>query len=76
MLTRALRQPVSVDVAPQGSKCIWCSKPATMKLTIRGEGESQAGGPFCQHCGVEFICIVADSLERVITADEAVDSGV
>ncbi len=70
MWKSALRQPVSVGVAPQGSRCIWCGKPAVLQLTIPGEDDSHAGGSFCQGCGVEFIRTVADSLDRVVTTDE------
>ncbi len=64
------RQPVSVEVASQGRLCEWCGKPAVHQLTTPGGTYHSEGGFFCQACCEEFVRTVAESLIRVITADE------
>ena len=64
------RQPVSVEVASQGRLCEWCGKPAVHQLTTPGGEDHSEGGFFCQACCEEFVRTVAESLIRVITADE------
>ncbi|MDQ2906880.1 MAG: hypothetical protein M3Y81_25505 [Chloroflexota bacterium] len=47
-------QPVSVDFAPQGSRCEWCGKPAEQQLTAIGGKSHNDSGLFCRACGEKF----------------------
>jgi len=69
MLDLALRQPISVGDAPQGSRCVWCKAPASLQLIVHGGYFQQEMECFCPSCGEEFVRITAESLDRVITDD-------
>jgi hypothetical protein len=63
------RQPLSIDVAPAGSTCQWCGKPAAHQLTALGRKDYNESELFCPSCGEEFIRAVASSLIREVTAE-------
>lgn len=67
-----LRQPLSIDKAPEGSACEWCGKPAVHHFIILGAKCQQESGFFCRACGEAFVCSVASSLSREVTPEEAV----
>lgn len=71
MLHSDFRSPVSIDDAPPGSHCEWCGKPAIYQLVVIGGKRHNAEGRFCATCGEEFVCTVADSLSRTVTAETA-----
>ena len=58
-------QPISVDSAPEGRLCEWCSKLAAHRLTAIGGVHHNQGGFFCQGCGEEFACTVSRSMRRI-----------
>ncbi len=64
-----LRQPICLDIAPQGSVCEWCGKPAEHQLTAPGGLDHQEYIFLCRHCGQEFVRTVASSLSREIPAE-------
>ena len=72
MSENEFRQPVSIDFAPRGSVCEWCSKPATQQLTAIGGKSHNEGGYFCSACAVEFVRTVAESTYRVPTLEEEI----
>ena len=63
------RQPVSLDAAPMFHCCERCGKPAVYQITAIGGLHHNQTGCFCQKCGESFVITVADSLDRVITAE-------
>jgi hypothetical protein len=63
------RQPLSIDLAPQGSVCEWCGKPAEHELTALGGTYHNESGLFCRTCGEAFVRAVASSLTRVVSAE-------
>jgi hypothetical protein len=66
------RQPLSIDIAPKGSICEWCGKPAEYQfIALSGKCHNE-GGLFCQTCGNEFVRAVASSLSREVTPEEAI----
>jgi hypothetical protein len=69
MLDNAFRRPISVDRAPEGHLCDWCCKPAVHQLTAIGGICHNQGGFFCPECAEEFAYAVAESMNRIITAD-------
>lgn len=76
MLALDFRQPVSIDSASPSQRCEWCGKPAVYQLTAVGGLRHNEGGFFCQTCGEAFVCTVAETLDRVITADVSLSQGV
>lgn len=69
MLALDFRQPVSIDTAPKSRHCEWCGEPAVYQLTALGGSRHNEGGCFCQICGEAFVQAIADTLDRVITAE-------
>jgi hypothetical protein len=66
------RQPLSIDVAPEGSVCEWCGKPAEHQFIVLGEIYQNESCLFCHTCGEAFVCAVASSLSREVTPEEAI----
>ena len=60
------RSPISVDVAPRGSRCEWCGNPADRQLTAIGGNYHNDGGLFCRECGEKFIEAVLNSLSKTV----------
>jgi hypothetical protein len=48
-------RPISTDVAPTGSRCEWCGKPAEQQLTAIGGSYHNESGLFCHSCGKQFL---------------------
>lgn len=71
MLDYEMRQPVIIDIAPRGSTCRWCGKPAALLLTVPGDRYHNEGECFCQLCAEEFARTVADTLNREVTTEVA-----
>ena len=69
MLELDFRQPISIDDAPRARRCEWCGRPAVYQLTALGGLHHNEVGCFCQACGESFARTVAESMNRVITAD-------
>lgn len=69
MLDLDFRQPVSIDTAPKAHCCEWCGQPAVYQLTALGGLHHNEAGCFCQACGEAFVRAVAETLNRVITAE-------
>ncbi len=69
MLDLSFRQPICVDDAPQGSRCVWCRAPASLQLIVLGSSFQHETECFCRSCGEEYVRITAESLDRVITDD-------
>ncbi len=69
MSTNNFRQQVAIDQAPPRHSCEWCGHPAVYQMTALGGPNHNDTGLFCQACGEEFVHAVADTLDRVITAD-------
>lgn len=69
MTGNEFRGPVSIDAAPAGSHCEWCGKPAIYQLVVIGGKYHNEEGRFCAKCGEKFILAVAESLNRVLTAE-------
>lgn len=69
MFNNDFRSPVCIDDAPGDSLCEWCGKPAVYQLVVSGGNHHNKGGRFCATCGREFVRTVADSLDRVVTAE-------
>ncbi len=72
MLYNQIRRPITVDIAPRGSACQWCGKPAGLRLTVQGDKAYNEGRYFCQLCGDEFVRTVADTLMREVIFEEYV----
>jgi len=70
ILNYVIRRPVTVGVAPYGSICQWCSKAASLRITVQGDKDHNEGQYFCQSCGDEFVRTVADTLMREVTVEE------
>lgn len=64
----ALQQPISVDWAPQGHRCEWCSKLAAYQLTAIGGTHHNQGGFFCQGCGEEFASAITKPMSGITAA--------
>lgn len=73
MLGNEFRNPVTVDEAPANSRCEWCGEPAVYLLLATGGQYHNQEGCFCATCGEEFVRNVADSLNKVITAETSLD---
>lgn len=69
MLENEFRRPVSIDIAPEGSVCEWCGKPAVYQITAIGSIQHNEQGFFCDKCGVQYIWATADSLNRIVTEE-------
>ena len=69
MLDNEFGQSVTMDFAPEGSVCEWCSKPAVEQLTVIGGKRHNEGGYFCHACGEKFIHTVADPKSRVASLE-------
>ena len=54
-------RPISVDFAPHGSVCTWCSDPAVQQLTAVGGPHHNESGAFCTTCGEQFTQVVMKS---------------
>jgi len=76
MLDYEIRQPVTIDIAPRGSTCQWCGKPAGLQLTVLGDRYRNEGKYFCQLCAEEFARTVADTLSRVVTTEATIKTPV
>lgn len=48
-------RPISTDLAPAGSACEWCGKPAQQQLTAIGGSYHNESGLFCRSCGELFL---------------------
>lgn len=66
MFENEFRRPVSIDIAPPSSVCKWCGKPAVYQITAIGCVHHNEQGFFCSTCSVQYICAMADSLNRVV----------
>ena len=55
-------RPISADLAPLGSVCEWCGKPAEQQLTAIGGSYHNESGLFCRSCGEQFLQGVINSL--------------
>ena len=54
MVVDEFHQPISFDLAPSDSVCLWCGKPAVRQIiAIGGKSHSQRGY-FCSSCGICF----------------------
>lgn len=69
MFDHDFRQLVSIDSAPPTQCCEWCGKPAVYHFTTLGGEPHNEASFFCQVCGDEFIRTVADTLDRIVTAE-------
>jgi hypothetical protein len=69
MLDFEMRRPVTIDIAPCGSACHWCGKPARLQLMALGDRYHNDVEYFCQACAEDFARTVADTLSRVVTAE-------
>lgn len=58
-------QPISVESAPEGHLCEWCSTLAAYRLTAIGGIHHNQSGFFCQGCGEEFARAVSKSMRRI-----------
>jgi len=67
MFENEFRRPVSIDLAPEGSVCEWCGKPAVYQITAIGGMHHNEQGIFCSKCSAQYACAVADSLNRIVT---------
>ncbi len=67
-----IRQPLSIEEAPEGSACQWCGKPAEHIFIVIGGKWPNESALFCRACGNEFVRDVASSLCREITPEEAI----
>lgn len=72
MFENEFRRPVCIDIAPPGSVCEWCGKPAVYQLTAIGGRHHNEQGFFCSTCSVQYTCTMADSLNRVVTQESLV----
>jgi hypothetical protein len=72
MFENEFRRPVSIDFAPEGSVCEWCGKPAVYQITAIGGIHHNEQGLFCSKCGVQYICAIADFLDRVVMEESLV----
>ena len=72
MFENEFRRPISIDLAPPGSVCEWCGKPAVYQLTAIDGNHHNEQGLFCSTCSVQYTCAMADSLSRVITEETLV----
>ena len=66
MLENEFTGPVSVDAAPVGSHCEWCSKPAIYNLLVTGGKHHNEEGLFCADCGEKFVRVVTGTLDKVL----------
>lgn len=69
MFNHDFRQPVSIEDVPPIHRCEWCGKPAVYHFTTLGEKTDNQASFFCQVCGDEFIRTIADTLDRIVTAE-------
>ena len=67
--TFQFHQPISVERAPEGHLCEWCSKLAAYRLTAIGGIHHNQAGLFCQGCGEEFARAVSKLTRRITTAE-------
>ncbi|HEX6481259.1 MAG TPA: hypothetical protein VF043_20660 [Ktedonobacteraceae bacterium] len=58
-------QPISVEMAPEGHLCEWCSTLAVYRLTAIGGIHHNQAGFFCQGCGEDFALAVCKSMGRI-----------
>jgi len=61
-------RPISADLAPVGSTCEWCDKPAEQQLTAIGGSYHNESGLFCRSCGEQFLQGVVNSLRSQTVA--------
>ncbi len=66
------RRPVCIDSAPQGKTCEWCGRPAIYQITVTGGIAHNDEGYYCSECARRYIVAVADVLNRIVTAETAV----
>ena len=70
MPSHAFRQPISIDMAPQGHRCDWCNQLAVDQLTAIGGAHHNQGGFFCHRCGEEFIRAVTRTTRKLIATGD------
>jgi len=69
MSNNEFHRTISIDLAPRGSRCEWCGKPAEQQLTAIGGSYHNDGGLFCRECGEKFTKAVANSLSAAPTTE-------
>ena len=72
LIDNEFRQPLSFNIAPEGSVCEWCGKPAKHQFIMLGGNCQHESSLFCLTCSDEFVRTVASSLYREVTPEEAI----